>query len=142
MPIFLFNYTDKMMHGIFRAITPGTQNINPQGKQCCNIGSLPCMHVDLILYAYMSKQKLASRSTCFIAYHPLDVAVCLGDTTYRVMGVAFETPPTLFWLTGWTSISHTSITRYPAQVKVELFEKCRPIVDRCTASSTQVSRNH
>ena len=59
MPIFLFNYTDKMMHGIFRAITPGTQNINPQGKQCCNIGSLPCMHVDLILYAYMSKQKLA-----------------------------------------------------------------------------------
>ncbi len=48
-----------MMHGIFRAITPGTQNINPQGKQCCNIGSLPCMHVDLILYAYMSKQKLA-----------------------------------------------------------------------------------
>ncbi|KAL0053443.1 hypothetical protein WJX82_005839 [Trebouxia sp. C0006] len=61
MPIFLFNYTDKMMHGVFRAITPGTQNINPQG---------------------------------------------------------------------WTSISHTSITRYPAQVKVELFEKCRPIVDR------------
>lgn len=61
MPIFLFNYTDKMMHGIFRAITPGTQNINPEG---------------------------------------------------------------------WTSISHTSITRYPAQVKVELFEKCRPIVDR------------
>ncbi|DBA85703.1 TPA: hypothetical protein ACH3X1_005274 [Trebouxia sp. C0004] len=61
MPIFLFNYTDKMMHGIFRAITPGTQNINPQG---------------------------------------------------------------------WTSISHTSFTRYPAQVKVGLFEKCWPIVDR------------
>ena len=32
MPIFLFNYTDKMMHGIFRAVTPGTQNINPYGK--------------------------------------------------------------------------------------------------------------
>ena len=31
---------------------------------------------------------------------------------------------------GWTSISHTPHTRYPAQVKVELFEKCHPIVDR------------
>ncbi|KAL3146674.1 hypothetical protein ABBQ32_000902 [Trebouxia sp. C0010 RCD-2024] len=61
MPIFLFNYTDKMMHGIFRAITPGTLNINPQG---------------------------------------------------------------------WTSISHTPHTRYPAQVRVEWFEKCHPIVDR------------
>lgn len=32
MPIFLFNYTDKMMHGIFRAVTPGTLNINPYGE--------------------------------------------------------------------------------------------------------------
>lgn len=31
---------------------------------------------------------------------------------------------------GWTSITHTSVTRYPAQVKVEWFEKSRPILDR------------
>lgn len=61
MPIFLFNYSDKMMHGIFRAVSPGTQNINPKG---------------------------------------------------------------------WTRISGTSYTRYPAQVRVELFEQCKPIVDR------------
>ncbi len=72
MPIFLFNYTDKMMHGIFTAITPGTQNINPQGQQCCNIGSLPGMHVDLILYTDISKQVLAmSLQGAHVALHAI-----------------------------------------------------------------------
>eukprot|EP00959_Pyramimonas_sp_CCMP1952_P456504 9473262-Pyramimonas_sp.AAC.2 len=31
MPIFLFNYSDKHLHGIFRAVSCGEENINPYG---------------------------------------------------------------------------------------------------------------
>ncbi len=31
MPVFLFNYTDRKMHGIFRAVTRGDYEINPEG---------------------------------------------------------------------------------------------------------------
>ncbi|KAK9829602.1 hypothetical protein WJX72_006822 [[Myrmecia] bisecta] len=35
MPVFLYNYSDRKMHGIFRATTEGQLDINPQGW--CNI---------------------------------------------------------------------------------------------------------
>ena len=79
------------MHGIFRAVTPGTQNINPYGE----LPSKYCIHQNL-------------RSN-----------VCYARDLTRL---AFHA--------GWTSISRTAYTRYPAQVQVELFEMCQPIVDR------------
>ncbi len=101
-----------------------------------------CWFHSVCLHVQTRACNVSARSTCRLACHILDVALYHEDTSYRVMGVATETSPALIWLTGWTSISHTSITRYPAQVKVELFEKCRPVVDRCTASSTQLSYHH
>ena len=32
MPIFLFNYNDRLMHGIFRATSEGELEINPHGE--------------------------------------------------------------------------------------------------------------
>lgn len=61
MPIFLFNYNTKMLHGIFVATTSGQMNINP----------------------------------------------C-----------------------GWTSVSNTQETRYPAQVKVKVLERCAAMPER------------
>lgn len=31
MPVFLFNYSERRMYGIYRAVTEGTYEINPQG---------------------------------------------------------------------------------------------------------------
>ena len=105
--------------------------------------SLACMLISFCMLTCPNKGlQCLCKGHMFCACHPLDVALCHEDTSYRVMSVAFETSPSLTWLSGWTSISHTSFTRYPAQVKVEPFEKCRPIVDRCTASSSQMFCHH
>ncbi len=34
MPVFLFNYSDRKMHGIFRAQSEGDLEIKPYGKLC------------------------------------------------------------------------------------------------------------
>lgn len=31
MPVFLFNYTDKQLYGVFKAASDGEMNINPRG---------------------------------------------------------------------------------------------------------------
>lgn len=31
LPLFLFNYTDRKLHGVFEAASPGKLNINPTG---------------------------------------------------------------------------------------------------------------
>ena len=35
MPVFLYNYSDRTMHGIFKAVSEGSLEINPKGKMCC-----------------------------------------------------------------------------------------------------------
>lgn len=32
MPVFLYNYSDRTMHGIFKAVSEGSLEINPKGK--------------------------------------------------------------------------------------------------------------
>ena len=70
MPIFLFNYNDKMMHGIFQATTPGPMMINPQGKAClvqkfqpaaCSHG---CWHT-------RAAHAQASSLSCYCALHSI-----------------------------------------------------------------------
>ena len=33
MPVFLYNYSDRTMHGIFKAVSEGDLEINPRGLQ-------------------------------------------------------------------------------------------------------------
>lgn len=35
MPVFLYNYSDRTMHGIFKAVSEGSLEINPKGEMCC-----------------------------------------------------------------------------------------------------------
>lgn len=35
LPVFLFNYHDRNMHGIFRAVSYGQLEINPHGAPLC-----------------------------------------------------------------------------------------------------------
>ena len=124
MPIFLFNYTDKMMYGIFRAVTPGTQNINPQGIILIII-SLLLPSLSVIFHEALKAHVSTGTPPAFVCKQQ-------GKIYDRLTTVLDWVLPTvyIFCLSGWTSISHTSTTRYPAQVRVELFEKCCPIVDR------------
>ena len=32
MPVFLYNYSDRTMHGVFKAVSEGSLEINPKGK--------------------------------------------------------------------------------------------------------------
>ena len=76
MPIFLFNYNDKRMHGIFRAIMPGTQNINPQGTHIAAVsfdhGACPFESWVQIMYCIGQLQLLFSRVAASVV--PLTLA--------------------------------------------------------------------
>lgn len=38
MPLFLFNVSDRRLHGVFRAATDGSWELNPSGAGCRRAG--------------------------------------------------------------------------------------------------------
>ena len=44
MPIFLFNYSDRKLHGIFKAESDGTWELNPKGESARSSASPAVNH--------------------------------------------------------------------------------------------------
>ena len=41
MPVFLYNYSDRTLHGIFKAVSEGSLEINPKGESAAYYQLLP-----------------------------------------------------------------------------------------------------
>ena len=41
MPMFLYNYSDRKLHGIYRSVSPGSYELNDRGADLM-LDTLPC----------------------------------------------------------------------------------------------------
>ena len=129
MKLFLFNVSDRRLHGIFRATSQGSWEINPSGgcKKTTRGGGL-------------SGPDCQVEQQC--STHAWDCACSQGlgqqPASWDVKTSAVQTPahaparpaPTP---AGWAATPHAR-TSFPAQVEVEWTEHCLPLGERCAAA--------
>ena len=112
MPIFLFNYSNRDLHGIYRAVTDGTWKLNPAGEHA------------------FAHQASPSPGIC------MSVAVdsqgpCVAEDRVRPHKAARAGWGNREWglcpAPGWMGTREGTNTQYPSQVQVEVYSQCPPL---------------
>ncbi|CAK9160616.1 unnamed protein product [Ilex paraguariensis] len=93
LPLFLFNYSDRMLHGVFEAASPGRLNINPYGWTTNGTDPTP----------YAAQVQVHFRGQCK-ALHEDNFGPVIADNYYE---------PSLFWF---------ELDRTQSRKLIELFE--------------------
>ena len=80
MPIFLFNYNDRLMHGIFRATSEGELEINPHGEPAADQHLIRDATDDISRVRVMPRRILPS-CACSMDWHgaPEDAIPCASQ---------------------------------------------------------------